>query len=159
MTGELAINTKHLFDKYQPMNLLKNYDEKFRTNADNIAMTIARELMHEECGHSKWRNKSGIDTGIKSPTKCVSEGKIKRLTYISNPDQSNDLMKILSVNKKGKGDSGHYLETAFGKWKGVYCIIYFDIIKNVGKLLKYPEYFVKKEYLPISIHYYKLFIT
>lgn len=29
----------------------------------------------------------------------------------------------------------------------MYCIVYFDIIKNVGKLLNFPEYFIKKEYL------------
>ena len=153
MTGDIAINKKFLFQKYEEMDLVKSYDKKYKLNADNISMTIARYLMHEACGHAKFRNKSGISTGTKSPTKCVSEGKIKSLTYLSNKSFSVDLIKIFSVDKSGKGDSGHYLETAFGKYKEEYVIIYFDRIKNVGKLLKYPQYFVKKDLLPILQEY------
>ena len=75
------------------------------------------------------------------------------MTYICDKNKSSDLIKIFSADKNGKGDSGHYMETAFGKWKDVYCIIFFDIIKNVGKLLKYPKYFILKEYLPILQKY------
>ena len=153
MTGELAINEKLLFEKYDKMSLIKNYEVKDKCNAENISMTIARYLLHEECGHSKYRNKSDIKRGIKSPIKCISEGKIKTMTYICDKNKSSDLIKIFSADKNGKGDSGHYMETAFGKWKDVYCIIFFDIIKNVGKLLKYPKYFILKEYLPILQKY------
>ena len=149
MTGTLAINKKYLFQNNKEMNLLKIYTKNDKQDAENIAMIIARYFMHEECGHSKFRNMSGIKTGIKSPVKCVSEGKIKELTYLSNEKESDDLIKIFPMNKKGKGDSGHYLETSFGKFKGRFCINYFDMLKNVGKLLKFPEYFVKKEKLPI----------
>ena len=148
MTGELTINEKLLYEKYEKMSLIKNYEIKDKYNAENISMTIARYLLHEESGHFKFRNKSDIKKNAKSPIKCISEGKIKRLTYFGDKEESNDLIKIFSADKKGKGDSGHYLETAFGKWKDVYCIKYFDIIKNVGKLLNFPEYFIKKEYLP-----------
>ena len=147
MTGELAINEKLLYEKYEKMSLIKNYEIKEKYNAENISMTIARYLLHEESGHFKFRNKSDIKNNAKSPIKCISEGKIKRLTYFGDKEESNDLIKIFSADKEGKGDSVHYLETAFGKWKDVYCIIYFDIIKNVGKLLNFPEYFIKKEYL------------
>ena len=92
------------------MNLTKNYEEKDKYNAQNISMTIARYLMHEECGHSKFRNKSRLKKGVKSPTKCISKRKIKWLTYLGNKDESNDLNKIFTVNKKGKGDSGHHLD-------------------------------------------------
>ena len=138
------------------MNLIENYDEKEKENAENISMIIARYLMHEECGHSKFRNKSGIKTGINSPVKCVSEGKIKKLTNLSNNEDSDDLIKIFPVFKKYKGDSGHYLETSFGKYKGIFCITYFDRLKNVGKLLKFPEYFVKKHKLEILRKYFDL---
>ena len=153
MTGDIAINKKFLFEKYGEMDLIQNYNNEFKLNADNISMTIARYLMHEACGHAKFRNKSGISTGTKSPTKCVSEGKIKSLTYLSNKSSSADLIKIFSVDKSGKGDSGHYLETAFGKYKEEYVITYFDNIQNVGNLLKYPQYFVKKKLLPILQEY------
>ena len=129
------------------MSLIKNYDIKDKYNAENISMTIARYLLHEECGQYKFVDKSDIKNSTNSPTKCISEGRIKRLTYIGNKEESNDLIKIFSSDKNGRGDSGYYLETAFGKWKDVYCIVYFDIIKNVGKLLNFPEYFIKKEYL------------
>ena len=77
MTGTLGINKKYLFQNCEEMNLIENYDENDKDNAENIAMIIARYLMHEECGHSKFRNKSGIKTGVTSPIKCISEGKIK----------------------------------------------------------------------------------
>ena len=148
MTGELAINEKLLYEKYEKMSLIKNYEIKDKYNAENISMTIARYLLNEESRHFKFRNKSDIKNIAKTPIKCISEGKIKRLTYFGDKEESNDLIKkIFSADKEGKGDSGHYLETAFGKWKDIYCIIYFDMIKNVGKLLNFPEYFIKKEYL------------
>ena len=130
------------------MNLINNYDKKDKYNAENISMTIARYFLHEKSGYFKFRNKSNINKNTNSPINCISEGKIKRLTYFGDKKESDDLIKIFSVDKKGKGDSGHYLETAFGKWNDIYCIVYFDLIKNVGKLLNFPEYFVKKEYLP-----------
>ena len=148
MTGELAINEKLLFNKYEKMNLIDNYDKKDKYNAENISMTIARYFLHEESGHFKFRNKTNIKNNANSPIKCISEGRIKSLTYFGDKKESDDLIKIFSADKKGKGDSGHYLETAFGKYMDVYCIVYFDFIKNVGKLLNFPEYFVKKEYLP-----------
>ena len=153
MTGELAINESLLYKKYKKVNLIKNYEKKDKYNAENISMTIARYLLHEESGHFKFRNKSDIKNTAKSPIKCISEGKIKRLTYFGDKNESNNLIKIFSADKKGKGDSGHYLETAFGKWKNVYCIVYFDIIKNIGKLLNFPEYFIKNEYLPVLQKY------
>ena len=153
MTGTLGINKKYLFQNYKEMNLIENYDEKEKENAENISMIIARYLMHEECGHSKFRNKSGIKTGVSSPIKCISKGKIKILTNLSNKEESDDLIKIFPVDKNGKGDSGHYLETSFGKYKGRYIITYFDRLKDVGKLLKFPEYFVKKEKLEILGEY------
>ena len=153
MTGTLGINKKYLIENYKEINLIENYNEKDRDDAENIAMIISRYLMHEESGHSKFRNKSGIKTGINSPVKCVSEGKIKKLTNLSNNEDSDDLIKIFPVFKKGKGDSGHYLEASFGKYKGIFCITYFDRLKNVGKLLKFPEYFVKKHKLEILRKY------
>ena len=149
MTGEVAINENHLFQKYEKMNLIEDFDVKNKDNAENIAMTLARELMHEDFGHSKFRNKSCItNTGNKSPTKCISKGKIKKLTYIGDNIKSEDLIKIFPKDKKEKGDSGHYLETALGTYKGKFSIIYFDYIINVGKLIHYPHYFVLKEKIP-----------
>ena len=149
MTGEMSINKRYLFKKYKEMNLTNNFDEKDIKEADNISMTISRLILHEKFGHSKFRNKSGIKTGIKSPIKCVSEGKIKQLTHLSNKAESSNLIKILSRNKIGRGDSGHFLETAFGQLLGQFSITYFDRLKDVGKLLKFPDYFVKKEKLPV----------
>ena len=154
MTGEVAINEYYLFQKYQKMNLIEDFDVKDKENAENIAMTLARELIHEDFGHSKFRNKSCISNiGNKSPTKCVSKGKIKKLTYLGNNIKSEDLVKIFPKDKKEKGDSGHYLETGFGTYKGIFCIVYFDYILNVGKLIHYPDYFVLKEKIPILQKY------
>ena len=57
MTGTLGINKKYLFENYKEMNLIENYNEKDKDDAENIAMIISRYFMHEECGHSKFRNK------------------------------------------------------------------------------------------------------
>ena len=154
-TGEIAINEYYLFKKYEKINLLeeKKSDD---INANNIAMTISRYLIHEEGGHNKFRNKANIKKSVKSPIKCVSEGKIKKLTNISDKSKSDDLIKIFPNNKNGKSDSGHFLETSFGKIEGEYVITYFDRIKDIGDLLSYPEYFVKAdkiEFLGQYIYY------
>ena len=159
MTGQIAVNEKYLFEKYEKMDLIHNYDEKKSVNAQNIAMILSRYLIHEECGHTKFRDKSDNNCKIKSPIKCVVNGSIKKLTHLTDKNDTNDLIKIFPVNKNGKGDSGHYLETAFGQYKDIYTIIYFDRILNVGKLLNFPEYFVKKDKILILAKYmHHLFI-
>ena len=45
------------------------------------------------------------------------------------------------------------METGLGTYKGKFCIIYFDYILNVGKLIHYPGYFVLKEKIPILQKY------
>ena len=89
MTGTLGINKKYLFENYKEMNLIENYDENDKENTENIAMKIARYLIHEQCGNSKFKNKSDIKIDINSPIKCISEGKIKKLTSLSNKEDSD----------------------------------------------------------------------
>lgn len=145
-TGEIAINTFYLFKNNNKCDISKEYTFKEDiNNVDNIAMTIWRILFHETGGHTKFRNKANIKNGTKSPVRCVLEGKIKKLTYLYDKGNSNDLIKILPNDKNGRGDSGHLLETSLGKYNGEYVINYFDKIKNIGNLLSYPEYFAKKE--------------
>ena len=47
----------------------------------------------------------------------------------------------------------YYLETAFSQYKDIYTIIYFDRIVNIGILLKFPDYFVKKDKIKILAKY------
>ena len=60
MTGQIAINENCLFQYYEKMDLIQNYDENRSENAQNISMTLSRYLIHEECGHTKFRNKLEI---------------------------------------------------------------------------------------------------
>jgi hypothetical protein len=159
MTGQIAINEKYLFGQYEKMDLIHNYNENKKENAQNISMTLSRYIIHEDCGHTKYRNKSNINNKNKSPIKCVVKGAIKQLTYIYDNNNSDDLIKIFPGKKNGRGDSGHYLETAFGQYNGTYTISYFDSIKNVRKLINFPEYFIKKDKIKILEKYmYNLFL-
>lgn len=153
MTGEISINESLLFNKYEKMDLTKEIQKDEQKNGYNLAMLIARFLLHEEGGHTTFRSKS--ESKIKTPIKCVSEGKIKTMTDINDSSKSDDYIKIFPLKKEKsyKGDSGHYLETALGKINGVYTITYFDRLKDIGKLLFYPEYFVQKEKIDILKKY------
>jgi len=144
MTGQITINEHFLFKQNEKMDLDKAIRDEQKKEAYNLAMILGRDLIHEDGGHIKFRNKS--EDKIESPVKCVLDGKIKTMTYLSDINKNEkDFIRIFPFNKNGKGDSGHLLELAFGKIKNEYAIVYFDRIKNVGKLLFYPEYFVKKE--------------
>ena len=98
MTGELAINEKILFNKYEKMNLIDNYDKKDKYNAENISMTIARYFLHEESGHFKFRNKTNIKNKANSLIKCISEGRIKSLTYFIESWKAIFKVIVLVVN-------------------------------------------------------------
>ena len=157
-TCEIAINEFYLFNKYKKMNLTKKLysNEEDEDNINNIAMYLSRMMIHEDGGHIKFRNISCNKTDPNSPCKCVINGKIKTMTYLANKNNDDDLIKIFPLNKNGKGDSGHLLELAFGEFNGDYTISYLDKLKNIGILLLYPEYFVKKEkikYLGEFIYY------
>ena len=78
-------------------------------------MILSRYLIHEDCGHIKFRSKFNINNKIKSPFKCVVKGAIKQLTYILDKNKADDLIEIFPEKKNGRGDSGHYLEIAFGQ--------------------------------------------
>jgi hypothetical protein len=159
MTGQIAINEKYLFNQYERMDLIHNYNENKKENAQNLSMTLSRYIIHEDCGHTKFKNKSNINNKNTSPIKCVVKGAIKQLTYIYDNNNSDDLIKIFPGKKNGRGDSGHYLETAFGQYNGTYTISYFDRIKNVGKLINFPEYFIKKDKIKILEKYmFNLFL-
>ena len=67
------------------------------------------------------------------------------MIYLANKDNIDDLIEIFSQNKEDIGDSGYLFETSFGKIEGEYTMAYFDRIKNIRKLIFYPEYFVLKK--------------
>ena len=100
MTGQIAINEKYLFAQYEKMDLIHNYSENKKENAQNISMILSRYLIHEDCGHTKFRNKTNINKNTKSPIKCVVKGTIKQLTYVLDKNKADDLIKIFPEKKK-----------------------------------------------------------
>jgi hypothetical protein len=152
-TGSIAINSFYLFQNYEEINLLKNYEKNKNSNVENISMLLSRLLLHELYGHTKYRSKANIKNQETSPIICFSKGKIKALTHIGNKARSKNLIKIFFTDKNNKGDTGHYLETAFGKIKEDYIILYFDKLKDIKKFLKFPEYFIDKNKINILKRY------
>ena len=131
-------------------NLLKNitkdqiiYD-KFSTEqneeiSDEIAMNIVIILFHEYMGHRKF---SFSNPGDSSPKRIVNKSsKIIELKYLYDKIENEDDEYILTTKNKNKGDSGHYLELAYGKYNGKLITNLMLKLNNKAKLLKRPDLF------------------
>ena len=148
-TGVIAINSFYLFQNYEEINLLKNYDKNKKSNVENISMILSFLLLHELCGYTKYRNEENFNNQETSPNIYFSKGKIKTLTDTGNKNRYKNFFN----DKNNKGDLDYYLETAFGKIKEDYLIIYFDKLKDIKKFLKCPEYFTDKNKINILKKY------
>ena len=106
---------------------------------DDIAMNFFLDNIHEASGHKKF---ALSDEKNNSPKKIFNkDNKLITLKYRSDFDPNdNESEYILSShNNINKGDSGHYLELCYGKYKNELIIVILRNMKNKGKLIKYPK--------------------
>ena len=118
MTGDICINEFYLFNKYEKMDLTTKFFADKEVNANNLAMSIGRYLLHEE-GNKKYHNK--YDNKIISLARYISEGKEKKITQ-------EDVIKL---SNEDNIDSGYIIDMCLGKYKGENIISYFDKIFNI----------------------------
>ena len=144
--GGIAINEFHLFDKSRKKI---NYNLKDNNNLkeykkDNIAIKIVLYLLHEYMGHKKF---SFTENGEDSPKKIFNkQNKLIELKYIdeyvSNDEESE---YILTSKNPKKGDSGHFLELCYGKYKKDLIMEILLKLKYKEKLIERPDIFASSE--------------
>lgn len=121
-----------------------NYNSSSLTNIteaqkDDIAMNIFLDLFHETDGHIKF---AFSEEGVSSPVKIFNKNnKLIELKYIGDYKSNDNDNEYILRNKNNKGDSGHFLELSFGKYKNELIIDILRRIKNKGKLIKRPDLF------------------
>ena len=148
LCGGVGINEYYLLKNIKNRNINYNTADNKINNInenelDDIAILISLYLMHEYMGHSKFNLSEKYEN---SPKKILNkENKLIELKYYEeyNSDDS-DSEFILSSNSQYRGDSGHFIEMAFGKFGKFYIAIILTQLKNVGKLIGRAELFTDK---------------
>ena len=112
---------------------------------DDIAMDIVLDLIHESMGHKKYLL---VGQGILSPKKIIKNKELIELKHINeyNSNNANDNSEYVLTSKKdkNKGDSGHFLELAYGKVDNTLITKLLFDMKNKGKLIHRPDLFTDK---------------
>ena len=138
----IAINAYYLFKEYSKKDIiLDKFIENDEDNSNDIAINIFINLLHECMGHKKFvynRSKSI------SPKKIFNEkNKIVTLErfcdYKDNKDEDKEY--ILGKNCINKGDSGTFLELAYGKYKRNLLTELMLNMHGKGKLIKRVDLF------------------
>ena len=114
---------------------------------------VAIFLIHESFGHKKF---TYAENGIQSPKKIINKkNKLIKLKYKRDIKESIDDEDeyILELNNN-RGDSGHFLELAYGKFENDLIIKLLLDMKKKGKLLKRADLFTDsgeklKEYISL----------
>ena len=146
LTGGIILNEYYLPEyknfEYNQSNLLNITNVITENQKDDIAMSIFLFLIHEASGHKKYAR---CEKGYNSPKKIFNKNnKLIELKYKYNyiPNDDNNEYILESNINKFKGDSGHYLELSYGKYKNNELIIsLLRDMYNKGKLIKTPNLF------------------
>lgn len=152
--GGIVINEYHFLKKYKDdlnsLNINYSYpsrgSEKLTEDQiDDIAMDIVLDLIHESMGHKKYLL---VGQGILSPKKIIKNKELIELKHINeyNSNNANDNSEYVLTSKKdkNKGDSGHFLELAYGKVDNTLITKLLFDMKNKGKLIHRPDLFTDK---------------
>ena len=125
---------------------LKNIDYNSSTltqitveHKDDIAMNYFLDMIHEGSGHKKY---ALSDENNNSPKKIFNkDNKIIELKHRSQFVPNDYNSEYILSNMNYKGDSGHYLELCYGKYKNELIVDILRNMENKGKLIRYPELF------------------
>ena len=113
----VAINKYYFFkeNSLYEESLDKSIEGKNVVIINNLAINLFLLLFHEIMGHNKF---SYNNNGCISPKKIINENNelIELKRYCDYNFKEKDKEYILGINCNNKGDSGSYLELAFGKF-------------------------------------------
>ena len=140
-TSCIAINKYNLFYSYPNENyIFDKFVENNEDKADDMAINLFILLLHECMGHKKFgfnRSKSI------SPKKIINE-KNNILELGRTIDYKDDGKEyILGRSCRNKGDSGSFLEMAYGKYKKKLITGLMLFIPGKGKLIKRADLFTE----------------
>ena len=131
----IAINTYNLFEDNSSKEIV--FDKVMKNNDDvvnDMVINLFIILLHECMGHVKFgykRNRNPSPKRIISETKQILELK-RKCDFNGN---LNGKEYILGSNCKTKGDSGTFLEFAYGKYKNDLITNLMLKVNDKGKLL------------------------
>ena len=122
------------------------FKELTEDDMNDIALDIALELIHEIMGHKK---NALVEPGMESPKKIVNKDELIELKCVSDffKDRLNNIIdkcEYILTTKKGKGDSGHFLELSYGKIDNTLITKLLFDMDNKGKLIERPDLFTDK---------------
>ena len=138
--GGIIINDYHL-TKFKNLNYnsssLKDITEEQK---NDIAVNIFLKKIHEASGHKKY----GLsEEDYNSPIKFFNKNNeiitLKHESLYVSGD--NKCEYILRSYNKTRGDSGHYLELCYGKYKNKLIIAILREMEDKGNLINYPRLF------------------
>jgi len=139
--GGIIINDYYITDikklNYNSAKLRKMTEEQ----KNDIAVNIFLKKIHEASGHKKY---ALSEEEYNSPIKIVNKNKdiitLKHENDYVEGDNKCEYILRSSINDK-KGDSGHYLELCYGKYKKELIISILRKMKDKGNLINYPKLF------------------
>ena len=156
--GGICVNEYQFFKKDITKSKLIDYNGTISfipkmEDEDDVAMDLAIFLIHESFGHKKFNY---AENGVQSPKKIINKkNKLIKLKYKRDIKESIDDEDeyILELNNN-QGDSGHFLELAYGKFENDLIIKLLLDMKKKGKLLKRADLFTDsgeklKEYISL----------
>ena len=140
----MGVNLCNFLKDYQHKKIFFNKAmKKNKEIADDIAIDLFILTIHENMGHFKF---SYNKNKCKSPKRIINES--NKLVELKNSreykEDGSDNEYILS-KKSDEGDSGHFLELAFGKFKNYLILDIILKIKGKGNLLKRADLFTDSE--------------
>ena len=106
---------------------------------NDIAMNFFLYFIHEVSSHNKY---AISEDGKNSPQKIFNKNKkIMTLRHKNDNDPNDNNNEYILTSDNNKGDSGHFLELGYGKYKNELIIDILRKMENKGKLINYPELF------------------
>lgn len=160
--GEVALNESYfggiIINEFY-ITKIKNIDYNSSTltqiteeQKNDIAMNLFLDLIHEAPGHKKY---ALSEESNNSPKKIFNKNKkLITLRHKNDYDPNDNNSEYILTSYNNRGDSGHYLELCYGKYKNELVIDILRKMENKGKLIKYPELFTddgKKLYEYVSL--------
>ena len=145
-TSGIALNEIFLLpnNKY---NINIDYNSNNNKNitedeSDDIAMNIILYTFHEFMGHKKFHNS---EEGTESPKKIVKNNKLIKLKNESEFNKNDKNSEFILISSFKKGDSGHFLEICYDKYKNQTIFKLLISLDNKGKLIYMPDLFTKND--------------
>ena len=148
-TGCIAINLNHINLYDDDLNTVV-FDQKLKDEdlANEIAITIFLILLHELTGHKKflYNKNSDNDTPKKIFDELNNLIEFKRSSKYKENDSDNEYLLSSELSEEGKGESGIFIEFAFGKEKNDLLTQLLIFLDDKNKLYGRTDLFVGENF-------------